>query len=71
MSRSPGRFFVAQELKALFAYLILNYDIKSLPERPKGSWIGKTLVPPTDATMVLRRRPGTSAARTLPLSEMV
>ncbi len=26
---SPGRFFAADELKALVAYIIVNYDIKA------------------------------------------
>lgn len=53
---SPGRFFVAQELKAFFAYLLMNYDIKPLAERPMGGWLGKTLIPPTHATMEIRKR---------------
>lgn len=53
---SPGRFFVATELKAFFAYVLMNYDLKPLKERPMGSWAGKTLVPPTGATMEIRRR---------------
>ena len=28
---SPGRFFAANELKAMLAYIVLNYDVK-LPE---------------------------------------
>ena len=28
---SPGRFFAANELKAMLAYIILDYDVK-LPE---------------------------------------
>ncbi|KAJ4404357.1 hypothetical protein N0V82_010511 [Gnomoniopsis sp. IMI 355080] len=52
----PGRFFVAIELKALFAYVLMNYDLKPLKERPMGSWAGKTLVPATHATMEIRRR---------------
>lgn len=53
---SPGRFFVATELKAFFAYVLMNYDLKPLKERPMGSWAGKTLVPPTAATMEIRKR---------------
>ncbi|CAN8097764.1 unnamed protein product [Discula destructiva] len=52
----PGRFFVAQELKAFFAYLLLNYDIKPLAEKPKENWLGKTMIPPTGARMELRKR---------------
>ena len=28
---SPGRFFAANELKAMLAYVVLNYDLK-LPD---------------------------------------
>lgn len=47
---------MAIELKAFFAYLLMNYDIKPLAERPKASWIGKSLVPPTNALMEIRKR---------------
>ncbi|KAG8162889.1 hypothetical protein KVR01_007367 [Diaporthe batatas] len=55
----PGRFFVAHELKMLVAYLLLNYDLKPLDERPPPSCIGRTMIPPTKATMELRRKAGT------------
>ncbi|KAK3945482.1 cytochrome P450 [Diplogelasinospora grovesii] len=55
----PGRFFVAHELKMILAYLLQNYDIKPLAERPKPMWIGQTIVPPIQATVELRRRKGT------------
>lgn len=47
---------MAIELKAFFAYVLMNYDLKPLKERPMGSWAGKTLVPPTRATMEIRKR---------------
>ncbi|KAK0629045.1 cytochrome P450 [Bombardia bombarda] len=52
----PGRFFVAHELKIMLAYLLQNYDIKPLSERPKPMWIGQTIVPPLQATIEVRRR---------------
>ncbi len=33
---SPGRFFAADELKALLAYIVLNYDIKA-DDPPNGA----------------------------------
>lgn len=58
---SPGRFFVAHELKMLVAYLLLNYELKPLEERPPPSCIGRTMIPPTKATMEIKRKAGTSA----------
>ncbi|POS76226.1 cytochrome P450 [Diaporthe helianthi] len=55
----PGRFFVAHELKMLVAYLLLNYDLKPLDERPPPSCIGRTMIPPTKSTMELKRKAGT------------
>jgi cytochrome P450 len=52
----PGRFFVAHELKMALAYLLLNYDVKRLPERPKIRWIGPQFLPPMDACIEVRRR---------------
>ncbi|KAH8760504.1 cytochrome P450 [Diaporthe sp. PMI_573] len=56
----PGRFFVAHELKMLVAYMLLNYDLKPLDERPPPSCIGRTMIPPTKATMEIKRKAGTS-----------
>ncbi|KAK3384415.1 cytochrome P450 [Lasiosphaeria ovina] len=55
----PGRFFVAHELKMILAYLLENYDIKPLAERPKPLWIGQTIIPPVDVKIEIRRRKGT------------
>ncbi|ROV97392.1 hypothetical protein VMCG_06903 [Cytospora schulzeri] len=52
----PGRFFVAHELKMLIAYMLLSYDMKSHDKRPDPKCIGKAMIPPTDATMELKRR---------------
>lgn len=52
----PGRFFVSHELKMMFAYLIMNYDIKHLTERPKTRWIGRNSVPAVEACIEVRRR---------------
>lgn len=55
----PGRFFVAHELKMILAYLSQNYEFKPLAERPKPQWIGQTIIPPLQAMVEVRRRPGT------------
>ncbi|KZW03552.1 cytochrome P450 [Exidia glandulosa HHB12029] len=52
----PGRFFVAHELKMILAYLVLNYDVKPLPERPATKWIGLNTIPATDARIEVKRR---------------
>jgi cytochrome P450 len=52
----PGRFFVAHELKMALAYLILNYDLKRLRERPKMNWVGAISVPAFQTCIELRRR---------------
>lgn len=52
----PGRFFAANELKLLMAYMVLNYDLEMLPSRPESKWLGTALVPPMKATIKVRRR---------------
>lgn len=52
----PGRFFVAHEFKILLAFLLNNYDIKPLSEKPKCSWLGQTIIPPLDVKIQVRRR---------------
>lgn len=52
----PGRFFAANELKLLLAYVVLNYDIEPLAVRPMGTWIAATALPPMRATIKVRRR---------------
>ncbi|KAK4187204.1 Ent-kaurene oxidase [Podospora australis] len=52
----PGRFFVAHELKITLAYLLDNYEIKPIKERPKPMWLGATIIPPVDTTIEVRRR---------------
>lgn len=52
----PGRWLGAQELKAVLAYIVLNYDIEPLSERPRGKWMASTILPPLKATIKVRRR---------------
>ena len=53
---SPGRFFVAHELKMILAYLVQNYEIKPLPERPKAMWLGVNVIPAVQTKIEVRRR---------------
>ncbi len=56
---SPGRFFVAHELKMILSYLFANYDIKEVTDRPKPFWIGNNIIPPLGVKIEVRRRKGT------------
>ena len=56
----PGRFFAANELKLLIAYMVMNYDIEPLAERPPNVYMGATELPPMKATLRIRRRASAS-----------
>jgi hypothetical protein len=43
----------------ILAYLLQNYEIKPLPEKPKGMWLGSTIIPPVQVKIEIRRRKGT------------
>lgn len=55
----PGRFFAVNEVKAMMAHIILNYDIK-LPgdsrEAPKGVWFAGSRSPHTSAEILFKKR---------------
>jgi hypothetical protein len=55
MMSSPGRFFVAHELKIMFGHLLIHYDVKPLEQKPQPMWVGSVQVPPK-AELELRRR---------------
>ena len=50
----PGRFFAANELKLLLAYVALKYEIEPLERRPEHVAFGSTMTP--DANVVIRVR---------------
>lgn len=52
---SPGRFFVAHELKMMFGQLLVHYEIKPLTARPKSKWVGRNMIP-AKANLEMRRR---------------
>ena len=55
---SPGRFFAANELKAMMAYIIANYDVKFEQEgvRPKNIHVSQTITPHPEARVLFRQR---------------
>lgn len=55
----PGRFFAADMIKMAITYLITNYEVIPLSERPKNRWFMDYTIPPLDATLQVRRRVGT------------
>lgn len=55
----PGRFFAVNEVKAMMAHMVLNYDIK-LPgdsrDPPKGPWFAGSRSPHPTAEVLFRKR---------------
>ncbi|KAI0778805.1 cytochrome P450 [Trametes elegans] len=54
----PGRFFAANELKALLAFIILNYDLKlgGDGQRPANLYWGLNVVPAPSGKVLFRKR---------------
>ncbi|EMD34619.1 hypothetical protein CERSUDRAFT_86021 [Gelatoporia subvermispora B] len=54
----PGRFFAANELKAMLAHVLINYDVKFEREgvRPENKWVASTIVPEPTAKVLFRKR---------------
>ncbi|KAH8819202.1 cytochrome P450 [Xylogone sp. PMI_703] len=52
----PGRFFAAAELKLMLAYIVTHYDVEPITNRPENQWIASSVIPPTKATIRIRRR---------------
>ena len=55
---SPGRFFAANELKAMLAYIVLNYDLKAGGDgsRPANIYFASSVVPSPTGTVLFRKR---------------
>lgn len=56
---SPGRFFAVNEVKAMMAHILLNYDIKLPGDAkvvPPGRWFAGNRVPDPKAEMMFRKR---------------
>ncbi|KAI1793056.1 cytochrome P450 [Ganoderma leucocontextum] len=54
----PGRFFAANELKALASYILLNYDIKlgGDGKRPPNMYYSTNIVPSMSGQVLFRKR---------------
>ena len=57
MPSSPGRFFAANELKAMLAHIVLEYDVKFVEGKglPEPRYIGVSCVP-ADVDLMFRKR---------------
>jgi hypothetical protein len=60
-TRSPGRFFAVNEMKTLFAHILLNYDVKldsdtSCNGPPQPLWNGIMMSPDPKARVMFRKR---------------
>ena len=55
----PGRFFAANEIKAIMGYLLLNYDMKlpaGVKKRPESLLFETQYLPNPFATVMFKRR---------------
>ncbi|KAF8665785.1 hypothetical protein AX16_000232 [Volvariella volvacea WC 439] len=54
----PGRFFAINEIKAMLAHVLLNYDVRMANEgiRPSGKWFAVAYVPDPKAEVMFRKR---------------
>ncbi|KIL66539.1 hypothetical protein M378DRAFT_160521 [Amanita muscaria Koide BX008] len=54
----PGRFFAANELKAMLAHILLNYDVQMANGggRPANLAVGSTTIPNPTAQVMFRKR---------------
>ncbi|KAH9895701.1 cytochrome P450 [Cubamyces lactineus] len=61
----PGRFFAANELKAMLAYIALNFDMKLDGDgrRPENIYWGPTVIPSPDARVLFRKRQASTRGR--------
>jgi hypothetical protein len=56
---SPGRFFAVNEIKAIFAHVLLEYDIQlenGSMKRPENTVLKAIVVPNTKANVMFRKR---------------
>ncbi|KXS95203.1 hypothetical protein AC578_6928 [Pseudocercospora eumusae] len=52
----PGRFFAAQEMKLMLAYIVMNYDVKIVGSGPRKLDIKAMAIPDAEAKIMIRRR---------------
>lgn len=55
-SQCPGRFFAVDELKEIMAFVLLNYDVKHIEERPKNFFVSSTSLPPLSAKICFKKK---------------
>jgi hypothetical protein len=53
--QSPGRFFAANELKAMLAHVLLTYDLK-MTDTARDTHFGINTIPDTKAEVWFRKR---------------
>ena len=54
---SPGRFFAVNELKLMFAYTLMNFDVKTKDgKRPPNTEFHAIIIPDMKAEVLYRRR---------------
>ncbi|KAB8228447.1 cytochrome P450 [Aspergillus alliaceus] len=53
----PGRFFVSYHLKMPIAYMLLNYEVEPLPQRPLNQSFGQASLPPPNLRIRVKRKP--------------
>lgn len=56
----PGRFFAAQEMKLMLAYMVRFYDVERLEKRPPNWQILGLSVPDERPVIKVRRRESTA-----------
>ena len=52
----PGRFFAANEIKLMLAFIVQNYEVKFLEKRPEPEWLLGAAVPGDKSTLWIKRR---------------
>ncbi|KAI1382458.1 cytochrome P450 [Hypoxylon crocopeplum] len=57
----PGRWYSVLMMKAMLAYLVINYDVKPIGSQPTMKVLGDAALPPISATVRVRRRKIASA----------
>ena len=55
---SPGRFFAANQLKAIMAHIVLNYDLKigGDGKRPENLYLAANMIPDPKGEILFRKR---------------
>ncbi|KAM4065657.1 cytochrome p450 [Hirsutella rhossiliensis] len=52
----PGRWFASYAMKVMIGYILVNYEIEPLDNRPSNSIVGQTIVPPLEVKIRVRRK---------------